>query len=493
MKYLLAIEASDFSVKAMLVDKNGEVVYSTQKSLKPLHPFHGHIELDPEEIFTTVKEVVLDLVDQSEIDIFSIQGLGVTSACGTVIVWDKETKKPLWNAILAGDNRTRAICHSLKDHQSTIHEKTGAPLSTYGPATKLRWILDNAKNVNLENCLFGGLNTYLLWRLTDSKVFITDMSSAAKSLLFNIHLQTWDDDLIKIFGVVKWMLPEIRSCNEIYGFVDEGLFGVKTPICSSVSAVGGAMFAADCHKMGDVHLLAGASAFLVMNVGNSPIKSTNSLVSTVAFSLKNRPATFCLEAMTPSAGSVIEWLESHLGIIRSAKEVEGLAYSVPDSGGVYFVPAITGLNFSLDKSRVQASLLGLSPSTNIGHICRACLEGIAFLIRDGFELYKQNSNAHSNKITCSGGMSENVFFLQITADLMGETIVRPKEIQLSLLGAAYLAGLTLGIWKSQEQIQTLFSFDRAFKPSLEEKDKIVMIRDWKKAVKSALVFNDIVD
>ncbi len=475
MKYILSIDVGDLSVKSALMDEKGGIVCAIQKSLCPIHPFHGQIELDPEEIFNKVKEAIVDVIEQSEIAKVDIVCLGIATTRDTVIVWNKETTKPLWNAITKNDTRTSDSCTSLKIHESSILEKTGVPLSTYGPAPKIRWILDQVKDVNLDHCLFGGLNTWILWRLTKGSSFITDMSNISKSLLFNIHTQTWDDELIKIFGIQKSILPKIESSNEIFGYVDVDFFGIKIPICSMVSDSGGAMFAAGCTKKGDLHLHAGASAFLLMNTGNCPQKSKNHLMNTVGLSLKNKPPLYFLEGMIPSTGSVIQWLESHLGIIRSAKEVEGLAYSVPDSLGVYFAP--------VQGKRMEASLLGLSLSSNIGHICRAVLEGIALLIRDSFEGYNDVS---TSKITCSGGMVENIFFVQICSDLLGRTIVRPKEIKLPLLGAAYLAGLTLGVFKDQEEIRKLFSSDREFTPSLKEKDKDAMIKNWIKAVSAAV-------
>jgi|GEM_PF-3011745 len=489
MKYILSLEISDFNLKGALIDTEGRVIYNSQKALELIYPHHNEIELNPCKVFEATQKLIEDILSDSEIDKKKLLCLGVCGARDTVVVWDKITKKPLWNAIVKNDSRTQSICDRLKGYESVIYEKTGVELSCYGPATKVRWILDHAPNVIYEHCLFGGLSTWILWNLTKGQLFASDMSLVSKSLLFNIHEKKWDDELISLFGLNRSMLPKIYSSNHIYGSVDSEYFGVKFPICSMVSDTTAALFAASCTKKGDCHLLAGSSAYLLLNNGNSPIKKSPFLTNTLGLYLKDKEPTYILEGMIPSTGSVIKWLETHLGILRSPIEIEGLAYSVNDSGGVYFVPAITGFTSPHPIEKIKGTLLGLSPDTNIGHICRATLEGLAFLINDLLELFQRSFLSQETKISCSGGMTENVFFLQILSNISGSTFVKVQDPHLSILGAAYLAGLTLGVWKDETELEGLFSFEREFRPEMEEKDKIAMIKSWKQAVASAMLFS----
>ncbi|MCH9617117.1 MAG: Glycerol kinase [Chlamydiia bacterium] len=492
MKYILSIDIGTSNVRAILMDSKGKMVSISQKELETLHPFKGHTEMNPEKIIFQTLDAIEEVLRKTNISKDKIAGIGIANARETTIVWDKVTGKPVWNAILWNDTRSKEFCEEYKSSEEMIKKKTGLPLTSYGSATKVRWILKNANIENKENCLFGTLNTWLLWKLTGSKVFSTDVTNASRTLLFNIDTMGWDDELLAFFDIPKSMLPKLASCCETYGHTDLSFFGAKIPICSMIGDAQSALFSAGCHGIGDEHISLGTGGFLLKNSGpQRPKDVAPFILTTVAWQFKDAKPVYCTEGSVFSVGSVVEWLKTHVGIIRSAKEIEGLAYSVPDSFGVYFVPAIHGISSIKGGERVRGTLLGLSSSTNIGHICRSALEGIAYMLSELYQTMNPKNNSPAKKIKCSGGVSENIFLMQMSANLMGVDLLRSKNIELSSFGAAYLAGISLGIWKDQEEVKKLFSVEREFSAAMTPKDKAKIIRDWKKAFAAALLFSDI--
>lgn len=488
MKQILSIDVGTSNVRAMLVDEKGKLQGLCQTPLTTLYPKLDHTEMDPEEIFTGCLAVVDKVLAMTGTLKKDLLGIGISNARETTIVWDKETGKPYWNAILWHDTRSNKFCKEHESKSSMIKDKTGIPLSSYGSATKINWILKNSPNLKQENCLFGNINTWLLWKLTDGKVFKTDITNASRTLLFNIHTGEWDEELLDFFEVKKEMLPEVVSCSETYGRTETKLFNAAIPICAMIGDAQSALFAAGCHKEGALHASIGTGTFLLAHTGEKISKRDFPLLSTVAMQRKGQAPTYCIEASVFSTGSVVEWLKSHIGIIRSAKEIEGLAFSVPDSLGAFCVPLIHGASSIKGGTDLRASFLNLSSATNIGHLCRATLEGIAHMIANAYELIENKKTAITLK--CSGGMSENTFLIQMISDLVGSNVVRSKDLELSAFGAAYLAGLSLGVWKDEEEIRSLFKSDRQFTPSITEGNRKEMKKNWNKALSATTFFSN---
>lgn len=490
MKYILSIDVGTSNVRAVLMNSSGKMVGISQKALETLHPFQGHTEMNPEKIISLGLDAVERVLSKTGVSKNQIAGIGITNARETTVIWDKKTGKPVWNAILWHDTRSKEFCAKHKSKEKMIKEKTGLNLTSYGSATKIRWILQNAKIKDRENCLFGNINTWFLWKLTGGTVFKTDVTNASRTLLFNINTMQWDEQLLSFFDIPKSMLPDTASCSEIYGHTDVAIFGRKIPICAMIGDAQSALFASGCHRKGDIHLSLGTGGFMLKNTGAvRPEKCPPSILTTIAWQTYGKSPAYCLEGSVFSVGSVVEWLKTHAGIIRSAKEIEGLAYSVPDSLGVYFVPAIHGIPSIKDGEQIRGALLGLSSSSNIGHICRSALEGIAYMLSELYRTMNKQSSSSAKKVKCSGGVAENIFLMQMTADLMGLPLVRSENIELSSFGAAYLAGISLGMWKDEKEIKKLFSSDREFSTLMKPKDKANIMRDWKKAFSAALVFS----
>jgi glycerol kinase len=491
MKHILSIDIGTSSVRALLIDQKGALIGIEKNKLSAVYPYPDHIEMDAQEIYENVLEVVERVILTTNTPKEQILCIGICNSTETAIAWDKTTKKPLWNAIICSDRRSLKDCEKNKDKNAMIKEKTGLPLSPYTFATKISWILKNANIKNTNNCLFGTLNTWILWKLTDGAVFATDVSNASRTLLFNIEEKTWDQELLKLFGIKKQMLPEVKSSSEVYGFTDISVFGAKIPLCCMIGDAQSALFAAGCHTEGTIHCNIGSRASVVMNTGQSLIKGKDNLLTCIAYQRKDGPINYCLQTEIYSCGSVVEWLKSYTGIIRSAKEIEGLAYSVPDSLGVYFVPTLNGLSLPHKNQLIHGAILGICSNTNIGHICRALMEGLAFMIFDSFQDMCSGLNISKEKLKCSGGSSENIFLMQIVSDLTSKNLILSKELELSAFGAAYLAGLAMGVWKEEKEIKSLFQKEREFSPKLKKKDVEIMIKNWKKALNAVYLFSDI--
>ncbi|MCH9812165.1 glycerol kinase [bacterium] len=487
MKYILSIDVGTSNVRVMLINSLGEMVAISQKNLVTLHPYHGHTEMNPEKIISCTMDCVENALMKISATKQDILGIGISNARETTILWDKTTGKPLWNAILWNDVRSKDFCTKHQDKEEMIRKKTGLFLTSYGSATKIRWILNHGNIEKVENCLFGNINTYLLWKLTEGEVFATDATNAARTLLYNINTGEWDEELLNFFEIPTSILPKVKSNCEVYGYTSTQFFGAKIPICSMIGDAQSALFAAGCHEEGEAHLSLGTGGFLLKSTGKTRSYPKSPLATTIALQMKDGSPSYCEEGSVLSIGSVVEWLKTHMGIIRSAKEIEGLAYSVPDSFGVYFVPTIHG-GGKKDGENMRGSFLGLSSSSNIGHICRAVLEGISFMLFDLFQSMKKESE--TKKLKCSGGVSENIFLMQMIANLLNVEIARSSNIELSAYGAAYLTGICLGVWKDKKEITSLFSCDREFTPSISKEDKDKMLANWKKAFSSTRSFSD---
>jgi glycerol kinase len=488
MKQILSIDIGTSNVRAILINEKGKLTGIEKMSLSPIYPYHGQIEMDPEEIFQNVLKVIEKVILSTDTSKEQILCMGISNSLDTTIVWDKITRKPVWNAIICGDRRNQKFCEDNKEKSEFIKEKTALPLSCYGSATKIRWILKNAKIENKDNCLFGTLNTWILWRLTNAEEFVTDICNASRTMLFNIHENKWDNDLLKFFNIKKQMLPAVKSCSEVYGYTHPSILGAKIPISSMIGDSQSALFASGCHSEGMANLNAGAGAFLIMNTGEIRVNESKDLISSIAYQRKGFAIKYSLESALYSFGSVVEWLKSYTGIIYSAKEIEGLAYSVPDSMGVYFVPALNGLFFPFQNQKVTGAIFGITPSTNIGHICRALMEGVSFMLSDAQVQMEKVYKNPKNKLKCSGGVAENNFLMQMSADLMESHLVRSKELELSAFGAAYLSALAINVWKNEKEIESLFEAERKFSPKLDKKNIDKMRKNWEKGLNLCISF-----
>lgn len=483
MKPILTLSIGSSNVKALIYDETGSLINESQETLEPFHPKHGEVEYNPETVFNALMMCVYAVLLKTNINRSNLHSIGITNTRGSVVIWDKDTGKPIWNAISYIDERKGTHFDLLQSKQAMIKEKTGKHLSHHAPALKIRWILDETKKEG-QNLLFGSLGTYVLWKLTKGKAHITDMTNACSSMLFNVCDKVWDKELLTLFKIPESILPEVKSCSEVYASTNSDIFGAQVNISSMITKSQGALLGSGCFKQG-LHAFFGTSTFLQRPTGSTCTKNHQALNTSVSLHLNNDTTFYCQEGAIYSSGGVFNWLMNHLGLIRSINEIEGLAYSVPDSLGAIFVPSLNGLSFTPAPLLVRGSFLGLTSNTNIGHLCRATIEGLALLVANLFDI----SQAHE-KMKCSGGMSENTFLMQMCSGLIGQEIVRPKELDTASLGAAFLAGLATGLWKDLDEIKSLYKPERTFHPELSESDRKIMKERFKNALDATLLFSE---
>lgn len=486
--YILALDAGTTSSRALIIDQSSQVVGIQQEPFNQHYPNHGWVEHAATEIWDTQIKVAKQVLETAGISAKEIEAIGITNQRETSVIWDRNTGKPLWNAIVWNDRRTKDRCDSLQEKwQEKIHSKTGLFLESYFSATKIEWLLnkvdpDRRRSKNKELC-FGTINTWLLWNLTKGAIFATDITNASRTLLFNIHTLDWDDELLELFNVPREILPEVRSCSEVYGETANNVFDVRIKIAAMIGDQQASLFGHACFSPGELKCTYGTGAFLMMNTGDKPIVSNKGLLTTIAYKIGDEAPQYAFEGLVYAAGAVVNWLMDSLGIIKTAKEIEGLAYSVPDSGGVYFVPTLNGLATPYWNAYAKGTILGITPSTNIGHISRATLEGIAYQIADIIEIMKQESSQMIHRIKCGGGMSENTFLLQIQSNLLNIPIVRAVHKEMTALGAGYLAGLAVKYWTDRSHLGNLWAIERTFEPNLKESDRALMKKSWKTAIR----------
>ena len=489
MEYILSLDAGTSNCRALLINKKGEIVAIEQQEFTQHYPDHGWVEHDPIEIWQTQLKVIELLLKKTMVHPSEIKAIGITNQRETVVIWDKATSEPIWNAIVWNDRRTKKNCDNLKSkYEKLIQEKTGLYIEPYFSASKINWILDNVKGsrkrAEMGELCFGTINTWLLYKLTNGNTFKTDVSNAARTLLFNIHTLSWDEELLKIFNIPKELLPEVKSNSEVYGQTHLELFPTPIPIAAMIGDQQASLFGNACFNNGDTKCTFGTGCFMMMNTGTKPIDSKHQLLTTIAWQIGDEQAEYALEGLVYAAGSVVQWLQDSMGIIKSPNEIEGLAFSVPDSGGVYFVPTFNGLASPYWNASAKGSILGLTPSTNIGHLTRAALEGIAYQVTDVLEVMEKDANAKIKLIKCGGGMAEDVFLMQMQSDLLKIPIERVANKEISALGAGYLAGLAVKFWKNKGEIASLWKCDREFLPQMPKKDVALMRKNWSFAIKS---------
>ena len=486
-KHILALDQGTTSSRSIVYNHKGKIISAAQKEFTQLFPNPGWVEHDPEEIWSTQIETAGKALSDAGIEAQNIAAIGITNQRETTLGWDRQTGKPVCNAIVWQDRRTSKFCDELKERglSETIRDKTGLVIDAYFSATKLSWILENVPGArdmaNSGRLAFGTVDTWLIWKLTGGKVHVTDVTNASRTMLFNINSLSWDKELLEIFNVPESVLPDVRSSSEIYGHTDEGLFPVQIPIAGIAGDQQAATFGQMCLEEGSVKNTYGTGCFILCNTGNKPVKSKNNLVTTVAWQI-NGETTYALEGSIFTGGAVVQWLRDGLKIIKDSAEVEALAGSVDDNGGVYFVPAFTGLGAPHWDQYARGIIAGLTRGVNAGHIARAALESIAFQVNDVIKSMEDDAGIEISELKVDGGAAVNDLLMQFQADLIGIPVIRPESIETTALGAAYLAGLAVSFWESVDEIRGQWAIDRKFEKEITDPEKDALISGWGKAV-----------
>jgi glycerol kinase len=473
MPYILSLDSGTTSVRAILFDREGRICAVAQKEIRQIYPKPGWVEHDPQEIWFTQMSVAVEALGRARIRPSDVVGLGITNQRETTIVWDRKTGDAVHNAIVWQDRRTAGMCDVLRaaGHDPMIQKRTGLLLDSYFCATKIAWILDNVPGARARaergDLLFGTVETWLIWKLTSQHhVHVTDPSNASRTLLYNLHTGEWDKELLALFKIPASMLPEIRTSSEVYGEISTslGLSGVK--IAGAAGDQQSALFGQMCVSPGLAKNTFGTGCFLLQNIGTKPVASRNRLLTTVAWKI-GKQREFAMEGSVFIGGAVIQWLRDGLQLVRSAQEVDMLAASVPDSGGVVMVPAFTGLGAPHWDAYARGTIIGITRDTGAAQIARAALEGVAFQVADLVDAMRADTGKHLKELRVDGGGSRSEPMMQFQADLLGVPVVRPAIIETTALGAAYLAGLAVGFWKNTEDISTQWKVDKTFEPKMK--------------------------
>lgn len=486
-KYILALDQGTTSSRAMLFDQKGKIVSTAQREFTQYFPKPGWVEHDPLEIWSTQAGIAAEATVKKGLTGDNIAAIGITNQRETVVVWDRNTGKPVYNAIVWQDKRTADYCDSLrkKGLSDLIRKKTGLVIDSYFSATKVRWILDNVegtrKRADAGELIFGTIDSWLIWNLTQGELHITDVTNASRTLLFNINTLEWDKELLELFGIPESMLPKVKQSSEIYGHTKPNFFAHKIPISGIAGDQQAALFGQMCTKPGMVKNTYGTGCFMLMNIGEKPIVSQNNLLTTVAWKI-NGKTHYALEGSIFIAGAVVQWLRDSLKVIRNSAEVEQLAGSADSTEGVYFVPAFAGLGAPYWNQQAQGTIFGLTRGSTDAHIARAALEAIAYQTMDVLRAMEADSGISIKELRVDGGATVNDLLMQFQADVLNTTTIRPKEVETTAMGAAYLAGLAVGYWKDQEEIQEIWQTDVRFNPTQERKEIEEHIKGWYRAI-----------
>jgi glycerol kinase len=484
-KYVLALDQGTTSSRAILFDRNGAIINLSQHEFKQLYPHPGWVEHDPLEIWETelnsLKEAIKDINPEE------IACIGITNQRETTILWDKNTGKPVYNAIVWQSRQTSEICDELKKTglEPYINENTGLVIDAYFSGTKIKWILDNVPSVREQaekgNILFGTIDTWLVWKLTGGKAHITDYSNASRTMIYNIRELKWDEKILKALNIPESMLPEVRQSSEIYENTVKDIFGFEIPISGIAGDQQAALFGQLCFQEGMVKNTYGTGCFMLMNTGEKIVKSHNGLVTTIAWGIGGK-VEYALEGSIFVAGAAIQWLRDELKIIHDAADSEYFAKKVNNSNGVYVVPAFTGLGAPYWDMYARGAIVGLTRGVNRNHIIRATLESIAYQTKDVIEAMIDDSGINLTALKVDGGATANNFLMQFQSDILNVNIERPEVTETTALGAAYLAGLAVGFWKSKGEIAQNWSMSKKFKPSMEEEKRDELYKGWQRAI-----------
>lgn len=495
--FILSLDQGTTSSRAIIFNKNGNVVSIAQKEFQQHYPSPGWVEHDPLEIWSTQLGVATEAVSKAGLSPSQIAGIGISNQRETTIVWDKNTGKPIFNAIVWQDRRTAAYCDQLKKdgHEDRIRQKTGLLIDSYFSATKISWILDNVEGAKDKaergELAFGTVDSWLIWKLTNGEKHITDVSNASRTMIYNIHDLSWDQELLDLLGIPSSMLPEVKSSSEIYGETAGNIFSVRIPIAGIGGDQQAALFGQLCTRSGMVKNTYGTGCFMLMNIGSEPIISKNNLVTTVAWKIGDK-VSYALEGSIFIAGAVVQWLRDGLGIIKKSEDVEALAAQVDDTDGVYLVPAFAGLGAPHWDSYARGTIVGLSRGTTSAHIARAALESIAFQTVDILKAMEADSGVDIHELRVDGGATANNLLMQFQSDILSADVVRPQLTEVTAIGAAYLAGLAVGYWENLQDIQEQWQIDRVFKPSPDMNIDEEM-KNWNRAVETAKAWSNLED
>ncbi|MCX4165663.1 MULTISPECIES: glycerol kinase GlpK [Paraburkholderia] len=494
-QYILALDQGTTSSRAMLFDRQGNIVSVAQKEFQQIYPRPGWVEHDPQEIWSTQAGVAAEAVTRAGLNGTSIAAIGITNQRETTIVWDRETGQPIYNAIVWQDRRTADFCDQLKAKglEEKVRAKTGLPIDSYFSGTKIRWILDNVEGAREKakqgKLAFGTVDTWLVWNFTKQGLHVTDVTNASRTMLFNIHTLKWDEELLEALDIPRSMLPEVRPSSEVYGQTVTTVFASKIPLAGIAGDQHAALFGQMCTQSGMVKNTYGTGCFLVMNTGDKPIESKNNLVTTIAWQIGDQ-INYALEGSIFIAGAVVQWLRDGLGIIKSAADIEKLAGSVAHSDGVYLVPAFAGLGAPHWNARARGTLFGVTRGTDSAHIARAALDSIAYQSLDVLKAMEADSGIRIAELRVDGGACANNLLMQFQADVLGVDVVRPQISETTALGAAYLAGLAVGYWKDVNELKDQWKLDHRFKASLAADDVKRHVHGWQRAVNAAKAWAD---
>ncbi len=490
-KYILALDQGTTSSRAILFNKSGEIIAQKQKEFPQIFKQNGYVEHNPNDIWSSLLTVAREVLLCKGLDAGDISSIGITNQRETTIIWDKETGEPVYNAIVWQCRRTSDYCKELvkNEYSDMIKKKTGLIIDPYFSATKIKWILDNVQGAREKakagRLLFGTVDSYIIWKLTDGRVHATDYSNASRTMLFNINTLEWDDDILKLLGIPKNMLPRVLESSDDYGYTT--LIGKgKIKICGVAGDQQASLFGQACFNKGDFKCTYGTGAFLLMNTDEKPIPSQNGLLTTVAWSVDGK-VIYALEGSVFVAGAAIQWLRDGLGIIDSAAQSEPLALSVSDTNGVYFVPAFVGLGAPYWNADARGILCGLSRGTTREHIVRSALEAIAYQVNAVIKVMEADAEIKIKTLKVDGGASENNFLMQFQSDITNCNVLRPMCIETTALGCAYLAGLKSGYWKSMNDIKDNQKIDYEFIPDISESKREKLLINWKKAVERTIL------
>ncbi|SEA56356.1 glycerol kinase [Arachidicoccus rhizosphaerae] len=486
-KYILTLDQGTTSSRAILFNHQGEIVSLAQKEFTQIYPEPGWVEHDPMEIWSTQASVITEAVLQKGIDRQALAAIGITNQRETTVIWDRNTGQPIYNAIVWQDRRTSAICDQLKKEgkAAVIQEKTGLIIDAYFSGTKIQWILDHVAGARqrAENgeLAFGTVDSWLIWNLTSGQLHITDVTNASRTMLYNIHTLNWDEELLELLQIPAALLPEVRSSSEVYGRTSGNLLGTQVPIAGIAGDQQSALFGHMCNQPGMVKNTYGTGCFMLMNIGNKPRISKNNLITTIAWKIGDQ-VQYALEGSIFIAGAVVQWLRDELKMIDTASEIETLATTVADSGGVYMVPAFAGLGAPHWNQDARGSIFGITRGTSKNHFCRAALESIAYQTMDVLTAMQNDAGLTINQLRVDGGATANNLLLQFQADILNTEVLRPHITEITAIGAAYLAGLAVGFWENIQAIEKQWQVNRNFTPT--GNDMTQKIKGWQRAVKA---------
>lgn len=492
MKYILALDQGTTSSRALLVEHSGRIAGVAQQEFPQIFPKAGWVEHDPMDILNSQLDVAREVIAQTCQKDDEVVGLGITNQRETVIVWNKHTGQPVYNAIVWQCRRTAEYCNKLKKdgYSETIHKKTGLIIDAYFSGTKIKWILDNVKGARTAaekgELLAGTIDTWLVWNLTGGKTHITDFSNASRTMLFNINSLAWDEELLELMDIPKSMLPEVMPSSHIYAECDQAVLGYPIKIAGILGDQQAALFGNLCLEPGTIKNTYGTGAFMLLNTGSRPVFSSKGLLTTIAWGL-NGEITYALEGSVFMAGATIQWLRDNMGLIADASETEAIAKSVEDSFGVYFVPAFQGLGTPYWNMDAKAGIVGLTRGARKEHIIRAALEAMAYRVQDVLLVMQDDAKMQLKEMLVDGGAAMNNFLLQFQADISNLKIIRPKSIESTALGAAFAAGVAVGLWQDREELREIKNYDRVFTPEMNEEKRTYLYQGWLEAVDQCLV------